>query len=271
MDWIEHDRARGRNCPWRSLPRARSPLAPRSNRMTLLTPPRRFDPNHPELMDRPGVDRALLREELLVLENINRRLAGHRLVLQCLQRILDSTRNDSLNILDLGTGAADIPRAIVTWARQRQLSVSILAVDRNPDILHIAGESCRSFPEIRFEQHDLLALPYAAESFDVVLCSLALHHFGSEDAVTILRRIHQVARRGYVVNDLRRNWLAIWLAELLAPALVRSSMFRHDAPQSCRAAFTVRELQTMAEQAGLRDFQISRRHGCYRMVLEGRK
>jgi hypothetical protein len=53
-------------------------------------------------------------------------------------------------------------------------------------------------------------------------------------------------------------------------AAVRSPIFRQDAVQSCRAAFTVRELQAMARQAGMRDFQIRRHHLFFHMVLAGR-
>jgi 2-polyprenyl-3-methyl-5-hydroxy-6-metoxy-1,4-benzoquinol methylase len=271
MDLLKEGQAGGHQ---RSLPSTRqsvSQVAFGSNGMNLFAPPRCFDPNYPELMDRPGLDRVLLREELQILEGMNRRFGGHQLMLQYVQRLLSPTRRASLNILDLGTGIADIPRAIVAWARQRQLPVAITAVDGNLNVLQIAQESCRDWPEIRLERHDLLALPYAADSFDVVLCSLALHHFASADAVTILQRMQEMSRLGYVANDLRRNWLAIWSTELLTRTVIRSPIVCHDAPQSCRAAFTVRELRALAQQAGLSRFQINRHHWFFRMVLIGRK
>jgi ubiquinone/menaquinone biosynthesis C-methylase UbiE len=239
--------------------------------MNLFAPPRRFSLNYPELMDRPGISRALLREELQILETANRRWGGHKLVLGYVQRLLGSARTKSLTILDLGTGAADIPRAIVAWARQRKLPVAITAVDGNSGVLEIAREACRDWPEIRLEQHDLRALPYAADSFDLVLCSLALHHFDSAVAVAILRRINELARRSCVVNDLHRNWPAIWTIELLARTVIKSHIVSNDAVQSARAAFTVRELWAMAEQAGLTNFRIHRHQWFFRMVLEGKK
>jgi len=239
--------------------------------MNLFAPPRRFNLNCPELMDRPGISHTLLREELQILETVNRRWGAQELVLECVQRFLDSPRTTSLTILDLGTGAADIPRAIVAWARQRKLPVTITAVDGNSGVLEIAREACRDWPEIRLEQHDLRALPYAADSFDLVLCSLALHHFDSADAVVILRRINELARRGYVVNDLRRNWTAIWTTELLVRTVIKSHIVSNDAVQSVRAAFTVRELRAMAQRAGLSNFRIHRHQLFFRMVLEGRK
>lgn len=217
------------------------------------------------------MDRALLRDELQTLEYFNRQAGGHWLVLRYVKQFMASHQRASLNILDLGTGAADIPRALVAWARQSRRTIHITAVDGNPDILHVAQESCHGWPEIRFECHDLRTLPFAPESFDLVLCSLTLHHFTSADAIAILRQIESLARAGYIVNDLRRNWLTIWSTALMARALSRSSVFRNDALQSCRAAFTVRELRELAESAGLRNYQIEPHQALCRMVLTGRK
>ncbi|MCW5554336.1 MAG: methyltransferase domain-containing protein [Verrucomicrobiae bacterium] len=239
--------------------------------MSLFAPKRRFDAQQPEMMDQPGVDPELVREELRALERANRRLGGHRLMLHYVAKLLGPARRPSVNILDLGTGSADIPRAIVAWARRERLPVTVVAVDANPVALDVARAACRDWPEIRLEQHDLRALPYAAESFDLVLCSLALHHFGNAEAQTILQRIHALARVGCIVNDLRRNWLTIVAAVLMARTVLRNPVTRNDVPQSCRAAFTVGELRTMAMGAGLRRFQIHRHHGCFHMVLEGRK
>jgi SAM-dependent methyltransferase len=224
-----------------------------------MTPPRRFDPAVPEMMDRPGNDPALLRDDLTVLENINRRLGGIAIPLRYLPEFRPHT------ILDLATGSGDVPRAIA-----RRFDVTITGVDGNPDILAIARERSAGCPDIHFEQHDLLALPYGPGSFDVVLCALALHHFAETDAVAILRRIHDIARVGFIVNDLRRNRVAIGLTKLMARTIITNPIARFDAPASCERAFTVAELRAMAERAGMTNFQI-RRHAFFRMALVGRK
>jgi len=143
-------------------------------------------------------------------------------------------------------------------------------VDTNPEILRIAREQCAGWPEIHIEQYDLLALPYPAASFDVVLCSLTLHHFAEADVVAILRRIRDIARVGYIVNDLRRNRIAICLSKLMARTLITNPIARFDAPASCERAFTPAELRLLAAQAGMGDVAI-RRHRFFRMALVGRK
>lgn len=239
--------------------------------MPLCAPPRHFDPNDSELIDRPDVDPAELRQEMATLENANRWLGAHVLMLESVRRLLGSHPPATLRVLDLGTGLADIPRALVTWARQNGLPIAVTAVDRNPIILEFARAACRDWPEISLERHDLRTLPYAPDSFDVVLCSLALHHFSAADTAAILRRMRELARCGYIASDLRRNRLAIattWLVTLL---LFHRRAFRRDAVQSCRAAFTVHELQAIAQEAGLGNFSISKQHWFFRMTLEGRK
>ena len=238
--------------------------------MSFLSPPRRFDPAVPEIMDRRGNDPELLRADLHLLESINRFLGGHRMALGYLDEFLEVVPMSSLTILDLATGGADIPRTIVPWARGRNVRVEITAVDGNPEIMRIARDQCAEWPEIRVEQHDLLALPHPTASFDVVLCSLALHHFAEADVVAILRRIHDIARVGYIVNDLRRNRIAICLSKLMARTIITNPIARFDAPASCERAFTVAELHALAARAGMGDVAI-RRHRFFRMALVGRK
>jgi SAM-dependent methyltransferase len=236
--------------------------------MSLFVPPRRFDPQVPEIMDRRGNDAALLRADLGVLDYINRFLGGHRIPLDYLDELLDTVPMNPLRILDLATGGADVPRAIARWARQRHVAVEITAVDANPEIVTIAREQCAAWPEIRIEQQDLLALPYAPASFDVVLCSLALHHFSEANVVAILRRIHDIARVGYVINDLRRNRVAIGVSKLMARTIIRNPIARFDAPASCERAFSITELRAMAAGAGLSGFIIRRRR-FFRMAMAG--
>src|SRR5215813_6692740 len=83
--------------------RRRTPL----NDSTLFAPARQFDPNEPELMDRPDVNKAWLREELEILQKINR-FGAHRLMLRYISQLLPASAKE-LTVLDLATGAADIP------------------------------------------------------------------------------------------------------------------------------------------------------------------
>src|SRR5215510_14083687 len=60
-------------------------------RGTLFAPARRFDPNEPELMDRPDVNKEWLREELQILQKINR-FGAHRLIVRYINHLLGSKK-----------------------------------------------------------------------------------------------------------------------------------------------------------------------------------
>ncbi len=234
-----------------------------------LVPQRRFDPLNPELMDRPNPDPTMLRDDLKNLRTINRNFGGLRVVQRYAGRLMskiDASR--TVQILDLATGSADHPIALVEFARSIGRSVRVTAVERNPLTASIARERTAPYKEITVELGNILAMTWQPASFDIVLCSLAIHHFSREDAVRILATMHRVARVGIVVNDLNRSWPAAWTAWAYAHATSRNPMTRNDSYVSVLRAFTPRELLSMATEAGIRQ-PLVRRHPFFRLVLVG--
>ena len=92
------------------------------------------------------------------------------------------------------------------------------------------------------------------QPLDIVICSLALHHFAFSDALDLLRRIRRFARRGVVVADLTRSDFAIMSIYLLTTFLVRHPMNKFDGRLSIRRAFSFRELAAAAVEAGWSGF-----------------
>src|SRR5215475_14049820 len=68
-----------------------------SQESNLFVPARQFDPNEPELMDRPDVNKAWLREELEILEKINR-FGAHRLMLGYIRNLLGPNKAQELSV-----------------------------------------------------------------------------------------------------------------------------------------------------------------------------
>lgn len=203
-----------------------------------------------ELLDQPGNDPAQLAGNLADLRRVNRWLGGVKLTLAGLERLAGELRSgDELRVLDVATGAADIPVAMANWAEQRGLRTHILATDRNVEVLRLAERS--GVTRIEFAIADACRLPFADDSFDVAICSLVLHHLTPDEAVTMLREMGRVARRGIVVNDLVRNWPGYAGAWIFSRALTRNPLTRHDAPLSARRAYTRREMAALLERADL--------------------
>jgi 2-polyprenyl-3-methyl-5-hydroxy-6-metoxy-1,4-benzoquinol methylase len=102
--------------------------------------------------------------------------------------------------------------------------------------------------------------------FDIVYCTLFLHHFDDFSAVEVLGAMKRLARRAVLIDDLCRTSLGWWLAYVGCHLLSRSRVVPFDGPQSVRAALTPGEAQALAANAGMSDVAI-RRHWPERFMM----
>ena len=203
------------------------------------------------MMDRPQPVSAHLAVDLANLKRINRYFGSYALIRHFLRRWLRP--GDTASILDLCTASADIPRFVVDWARRAPVSVRVVGVDFRESTLEIARRESRHYPEIEFICANVLEFE-PAETFDLVFCSLALHHFSDRDAELLLRRVRKFATRGLLVADIARSDFGALGIYALTATLLREPMTRFDARLSMKRAFSVAELRALAVKAGWKNF-----------------
>ena len=201
-------------------------------------------------MDRPQPVSAELEADLHNLRQLNRYFGSYRLIERFLRRWIQP--RSRMRILDLATGSGDIPRLVVDFARTVAADVRVDAVDQQPSTLEIAGRLSVDYPEIEFVEGDVLR--FYREPYDVVLCSLALHHFAEPDAVKLLQRCRDLSKRYVLVSDLRRGWFATIGVFLLTSVFFREPMTRTDARLSAERAFSLAEFSSLAQRAGWENF-----------------
>ena len=201
-------------------------------------------------MDRPQPVSEELEVDLRNLRRLNRYFGSYRLIAHFLRRWIRSGME--LRVLDLATGSGDIPRLVVDHARAVGAVVTVEAVDQQPSTLQIARRLSADYPEIQFIEGDVLT--FEREPYDVVLCSLALHHFSEADAINLLRRCRELSRRYVLVADLRRGWMATAGVYLLTSLFFREPMTQTDARLSAERAFSFAEFRGLAERAGWKSF-----------------
>lgn len=225
-----------------------------------------------ERMDEPDVDRGDLEAALQHVAAVNRWLGGRRALLRHLPDALPDRRTGgdgpTARVLDVGTGSADLPLALVDWADRRDRDLEVTAVDLHAATLAVAHDCTAAEPRIRVLRADGLQLPFPTGTFDTALLSMTLHHMDGPALVGIMEELGRVARGGRVlVGELERavpNYLG---ARLMAATLWRTNpVTRNDGPLSVRRAFTPAELLDLAHQAGLRQPHVQR-HFFYRLVL----
>ncbi len=209
-----------------------------------------------ELLDGPLDDTAALVGNLRDLARINRLTGGVTLSARAIDDLLAAApgASEEVTLLDVGTGAADIPAHLLASARKRGPSLAVTASDSRQEVLDaalVARPSLDRVAGLTFALADGRGLPWPDGSFDVAHASMVIHHLSPEDAVTFLRELRRVARIGVVINDLTRGrifWLGGWL---LVHAIATSRFTRHDGPLSVRRAYTRRELADLVSAAGL--------------------
>ena len=167
--------------------------------MAFLKPtPLERDADAVEMMDRPSSSGELA-GALEAITQLNRFFGGCRLTLRHVRHLLAPLPADRLvTMLDVGTGAADIPVALVRWARRAGRRIRVLALDRDSATLAYARHYAAAYPEITTVQGDALALPVRPGSVDVVISAMTLHHLQPEEAVRYLAEIDAASRIGWV-------------------------------------------------------------------------
>jgi 2-polyprenyl-3-methyl-5-hydroxy-6-metoxy-1,4-benzoquinol methylase len=175
---------------------------------------------------------------------------------------------EPVHVLDVGTGGADIPMALVRWARKKGISLRVTALELVPEIAAFAKEATRSYPEITVLDQNLWDLPKEL-TFDYLTASLFLHHIPISLRVETLSALDRRARQGLVVSDLHRTPMSYW-GVAISSWIWGDSVVRHDGPLSVRRSFRVVELATLAQQAGV-PYLKAQREPWFRISLSGEK
>ena len=117
-----------------------------------------------ELMDGLDAPAAELTQSLSDIARLNR-IGGTQTMQRCVAPFLARLQpGETLRILDVGTGAADIPLALAAWARRRGKRVQVTALEMHPTIWRHAARAARAMPEVRIVAADGLEPPIRPRS-----------------------------------------------------------------------------------------------------------
>ena len=205
----------------------------------------------PEFLDHAPPEQA--ERSLDDLIRINRFFGGHAVLRRTLARILD--RNEAFSMLDVGAGSGDMgvalrekyPRAAVTSLDYRFSHVMRAPAPR------VGGDAFR--------------LPFRPRSFDLVHCSLFLHHFRNRQIIDLLRGFGAIARRFVVITDLERHRIPYLTVPATRFVFRWHPITLHDAPISVAAGFRAHELHHLASVAGLRNIAVQPYRPAFRIAL----
>jgi 2-polyprenyl-3-methyl-5-hydroxy-6-metoxy-1,4-benzoquinol methylase len=207
------------------------------------------------MMDQPNLALSAHRAALCGLRRLNVASGVCRQLWRPIGAYARANQLDRVRVLDVASGGGDVPLRLWKLAKRHGVALQVLGLDVSSAACRIAAERCRpSAGAITFQQADVIrdALP---TGFDVVTCSLFLHHLSFAEAANLLRRM-SVAGRLLVVHDLRRCAGGYALAQLACHLLTTSAVVHCDGPRSVANAFSLTEMRKLCAEAGLTDTRV---------------
>lgn len=220
----------------------------------------------PEIMDQPDLDVGRHDQALAGLARINRLSRSADILWPPIRQLAGELGGRPLTLLDVATGAGDLPIALWLKARRAGLDLAIAGCDISERAVeHARRRAKQAGAPVHYFQRDALAddlVEGATRRWHVVISSLFLHHLNEGQAVALLRRMSTAAERLVLINDLRRCRAGYWLAYVGARVLSRSDVVHVDGPRSVEGAFTLDEAVNLCRQAGLDPIEAHRRWPC---------
>lgn len=219
----------------------------------------------PEVMDEAGeVEAYSSAAAQTYLSQIDNRCVDHAL------KLVANLRSASAagSVLDVGTG----PGQIALKLAARLPGWMVIGVDRSPNMIRqaLAARGAASAQEldntaaqIEFLVADANRLPFADDSFNLVICNSVLHHFG--DPAKVLAEIARVAGGdgAILVRDIARpSRIAYPIHSRWFGRHYSGKMYRLYC-DSLRSAYTIEEISALLRQSpihGANAFRRGRTH-----------
>lgn len=196
-----------------------------------------------EIMDDFELKGSELREALDKIARINQLLGGNKLTLQGVQKLIQHNNNqDKIRIVDVGCGNGDMLRTLANFASRNNLNFELIGVDANSFTIDYAKKLSIKYPTIHYQCLDIFSEAFSKLNYDIVLCTLTLHHFKNEEINYLIKLFYQQSKVGIVINDLHRSTIAYRLFQMVCFVFRLNKMSKNDGLISILRGFKKAEL-----------------------------
>ncbi len=215
-----------------------------------------FRSNAPEQMDDFAMEGEILTDALDKIAKINQLLGGNKLTLQGVAQLLKGSSNRVIRILDVGCGNGDMLRTLAKYAKRTNRNFQLYGIDANPFTIKYAESLSSQFPNISYQCSDILEDPGNKEQYDIIICTLTLHHFKDAEIVRLLGNFSKQSSLGFVINDLHRHAAAYYLFTMLCFLFRLNDMSREDGLVSILRGFKRADFMKYAKQLHFKKFSL---------------
>ncbi len=225
----------------------------------------------PELMDAPDLPSDQHQAALAGLRRVNLFSRSTAILWPSLKRLAADNPTQPLRVLDIASGGGDVIAGLAKKAHRNGLDLQIDGCDISQTAIEYAREFTERNSPLNHQFFCINALQEGLpEDYDIVMCSLFLHHLEEPDAIKLLTQMSTAARRAVLVNDLRRTRFGYALAVVGCRLLTRSPIVHVDGPLSVRAAWSDEEVRDLADRSGMKSIELTH-HWPERFLLSWRK
>jgi 2-polyprenyl-3-methyl-5-hydroxy-6-metoxy-1,4-benzoquinol methylase len=199
-----------------------------------------------ERMDDPDCDPGKLSRTYAQFGTLNKLLSGWRGIFRTYIKPL-AVQGKTLQILDIGFGAGDIPLALSRMAASAGIKAEITAIDPDPRAQEFALSA--DFPSsIQFLNVDSSDPALQSNRYHVVISNHVIHHLTELQLTNICRDAEKLSDQLILFNDIERSRIGYILFSLIAPLFFRNSFIVEDGKTSIRRSYRQEELQKLAPE-----------------------
>ena len=208
-----------------------------------------------EIMDDFSLEGEELRDALDKIARINQFLGGNQLTLQGVKKLINS--EEEITIVDVGCGNGDMLRTLADYGNKNNLKLNLIGIDANAFTINYAKEISKEYPNISYKCEDIFSESFAQMSYDIVLCTLTLHHFKNNQIDYLIQLFNKQAKIGIVINDLHRNIIAYRAFQVICFVFRLNKMSKEDGLVSILRGFKKQELIDFSVRNKLKNYTIN--------------
>ncbi|MBC8984429.1 methyltransferase domain-containing protein [Pedobacter sp. N36a] len=204
-------------------------------------------------MDNFSMEGEILKDALDKIAGINQLLGGNKVTLDGVKKLLSTTAGTTteINILDVGCGNGDMLRVLADYAATHHLKFKLTGIDANAFTIQHASRLSAAYENINYECIDIFDKSALSTPYDIILCTLTLHHFKDPELLQLLSIFKENAQLGIVINDLQRSAVPYYLFIALCFVFRLNKMSKEDGLVSILRGFKRKDLQQYANQLKL--------------------
>jgi 2-polyprenyl-3-methyl-5-hydroxy-6-metoxy-1,4-benzoquinol methylase len=217
----------------------------------------KYRSEEPEIMDDFALEGETLREALDKIAKINQLLGGNQLTLQGVQELIAKIpKTTKITIVDVGCGNGDMLRTLANYGIKNHFNFKLIGIDANNFTIHHARKLSKNYSNINYRCEDIFDKPFEELKYDIVLCTLTLHHFKENEIIQLLTVFNANSKVGIVINDLQRSALAYRLFQALCFVFRLNTMSKEDGLVSILRGFKKEDLVQFSKKLKLNNYQI---------------